>query len=74
VAVGRTDYSQPGAGFSTPLFGIQIPIVIGIGTLLLGVPLLVLAGTRYRSYFARRPETSPPGLLEGEIEHAPAHL
>ena len=68
------DYSQPGAGFSTPLFGIQIPIVIGIGTLLLGVPLLVLAWTRYRSYFARRPETSSPGLLEEEIEHAPAHL
>jgi hypothetical protein len=37
------DYGQPGAGFSSPLFGIQLPIVIGIGSLLLGLPLLVLA-------------------------------
>ena len=68
------DNSQAGAGFSKPLFGIQIPIVIGIGTLLLGIPLLVLAWMRYRSFFARRPETAPPGLLEEEIERAPAHF
>jgi amino acid transporter len=68
------DYSQPGASFSTPLFGIQIPIVIGIGSLLLGVPLLVLAWARYRVFFSRRLETSPPGLLEEELERAPAHL
>jgi hypothetical protein len=68
------DYSQPGAGFSSPIFGIQIPIVIGIGSLLLGLPLLVLAWTRYRAFFSRRLETSPPGLLEQEIEHARTHF
>jgi len=68
------DYSQSGAGLSKPLFGIQIPIVIGIGTLLLGIPVMILAWTRYRPFFARTPETAPPGLLEEEIEHAPAHL
>jgi amino acid transporter len=68
------DYSQPGAGFSSPLFGIQVPIVIGIGSLLLGLPLLVLAWTRHRAFFARRPETARPGILEEEIEHAPTHL
>jgi len=41
---------------------------------LLGIPLLLLAWTRYRPYFSRRPETSPPGLLEEQIERAPAHL
>jgi amino acid transporter len=68
------DYSQPGSGLSSPLFGVQIPIVIGIGTLLLGIPLLALAWTRYRSFFARRPETAPEGILEVEIERAPAHF
>jgi amino acid transporter len=63
------DYSQAGVGLSTPLFGIEVPIVIGIGTLLLGIPLLVLAWIRYRPFFARRPETAPPGLLEEEIAH-----
>lgn len=68
------DNSQAGAGFSQPLFGIQIPIVIGIGTLLLGIPLLALAWIRYRPFFARRPETAAPGLLAEEVEHAPAHF
>jgi amino acid transporter len=68
------DNSQAGAGLSKPLLGIQIPIVIGIGTLLLGIPLLVLAWMRYRPFFAHRPETAPPGLLEEEIERAPAHF
>ena len=36
------DYSLTGAGYAAPLFGIQIPIVIGIGTLLLGLPLMLL--------------------------------
>ena len=68
------DYSQPGSGYSTPLFGIQIPIVIGIGSLLLGVPLLAIAWARYRPFFARKTETAPPAILEEELEHAPAHL
>ena len=39
------DYSQPDAGYAKPLFGIQIPIVIGIGSLLLGVPLMLLCAS-----------------------------
>ena len=30
------DYSQPGFNDSTPLLGVQVPILIGIGGLLLG--------------------------------------
>jgi hypothetical protein len=48
--------------------------VIGIGSLLLGLPLLVLAWTRHRAFFSRRPETARPGILEEELEHAPTHL
>ena len=57
------DYSRTGSGYAGPLFGIQIPIVIGIGTLLLGVPLMLLSAVRFRSFFRRRPEVAPEGIL-----------
>ena len=66
---------QPaGAGYSTPLFGIQIPIVIGIGTLLLGVPLMLICAAKYRQFFRRPTETAPDGLLDRPVEHATSHF
>jgi len=50
--------------YSKPILGIQVPIVIGIGTLLLGVPVMVLCALRFRGYFRRRTEVAPPGLLD----------
>ncbi|MDX6485540.1 MAG: hypothetical protein QOF43_693 [Gaiellaceae bacterium] len=49
--------------YSKPFLGIQVPIVIGIGTLLLGVPLMVLAAFKFRAFFQRKPEVAPPGML-----------
>jgi amino acid transporter len=49
--------------YSHPLFGVQVPIVIGIGALLLGLPLMLLAAAKFRPYFRRKPEVAPPGLL-----------
>ncbi|MHB8469981.1 MAG: APC family permease [Gaiellaceae bacterium] len=57
------DYSKTGAGYAKPLFGIQVPIVIGIGTLLLGLPLMVLVAAKFRAYFRRRLEVAPEGLV-----------
>ena len=68
------DYSQTGAGYSKPLWGIQIPIVIGIGTLLLGVPLMVVCAFKYREFFRRRTEVAPQGLLDNPVEHATSHF
>jgi len=68
------DYSETGAGYAKPLFGIQIPIVIGIGTLLLGIPIMVICAVKFRDYFKRRPEVAPPGLLEEQKEHVAVHL
>src|SRR5439155_21989698 len=45
------DYSKEGAGYAKPIAGIQIPILIGIGSLLLGVVLMALAMVRYRDFF-----------------------
>ena len=63
------DYSQPGFNYSNPVLGIQLPIVIGIGALMLGVPVMVLAWTKQRSFFNRKPyfEVAPEGALEGLV-------
>ncbi|MFL5818219.1 MAG: APC family permease [Conexibacter sp.] len=70
------DYSQKDFNYSPPFLGIEVPIVIGIGGLLLGFVAMLLAMIPYRDYFKSRPytEVSPPGLLEAPVEHAPAHL
>jgi amino acid transporter len=68
------DYSQPGAGYSKPLWGIQIPIVIGIGTLLLGIPLMLICWAKYRVFFRRKTEVAPAGLLDAPVEHATSHF
>ena len=53
------DYSQPGFNYSTPLLGVQVPIVIGIGGLLAGAVLMLWAGATHRDFFRRRPELLP---------------
>lgn len=62
------DYSQPGFNYSSPVLGIQLPIAIGIGSLLLSLPLMVLAMVVLPRFFARRPyfEVAPEGALEGK--------
>jgi len=49
--------------YSQPLFGIQVPIVIGIGALLLGLPFMVACAIKLRPYFRRKTEVAPPGLI-----------
>ena len=53
------DYSQPGFNYSKPLLGVQVPIVIGIGGLLLGGVLMLLASAGHRDFFRRRLEVLP---------------
>jgi amino acid transporter len=68
------DYSQTGAGYAKPLFGIQIPIVIGIGSLLLGVPLMLICAVKFREFFSRKPELAPEGSLDYVPEEVVAHF
>ncbi len=68
------DYSKAGAGYANPIFGIQVPIVIGIGGLLLGVPLMVLCALKYRDYFSRKLEVAPEGILDAPAEHIVSHF
>jgi len=57
-------YSASGVNYSPPLDGLQVPIVIGIGGLLLGVVLMFASWPFMREYFRRRPETADPAILE----------
>jgi amino acid transporter len=61
--------SKPGYNYSAPLLGVQIPIVIGIGGLLLGVVLMLIAWPFQREYFRRRPQTADPAILEEHFAH-----
>ena len=55
--------------YSKPLLGIQVPIVIGIGGLLLGVLLMLLAWPGQRQFFRRRPQTADPAVLDEHFAH-----
>ena len=55
--------SDPSYNYSSPLFGIQVPIVIGIGGLLLGIPFMLICLAKFRPYFRRKTEVAPPGLI-----------
>jgi amino acid transporter len=67
------DYSKPHAGLSKPILGIGAPVVIGIGSLLLGVVLMLFARVPYREFFKRKPEVADPAVLApGYISPTPA--
>jgi amino acid transporter len=66
-----TYYSKAGNNYSKPLLGIQTPIVVGIGGLILGLILMFMAWPFYTGYFSRRPEVADPALLEQELADEP---
>ena len=54
------DYSKSGVNYSHPILGIQTPIFVGIGGLLLGVVLMFVAFPFQRDFFRRKPELPGP--------------
>ncbi len=57
-------YNQAGANYSKPILGIQTPIFVGIGGLILGVVLMFASIPFFPKFFARRFETADPRVLE----------
>jgi len=49
--------------YSHPFLGVQVPLLIGIGSLLLGVPFMVLCAVKFKPFFRRKTEVAPPGLI-----------
>ncbi len=72
------DYSQSGVNYSPPLLGIQVPIWIGIGGILLGIVVMLFTYPFQRPFFRRRPELPGPdgyaigGTITPEDEPVPA--
>ncbi len=58
------------------LAGITLPLWFGIGGMALGAILMLVLRARspYRSFFKRKQETCPQGLLDNPVEHAPMHF
>jgi amino acid transporter len=53
------DYKNPD-NTNTEVLGIGSPVVIGVGSLLIGVVVMILARPRYREFFARKREVYDP--------------
>ena len=63
-------YSTAGNNYSSPLLGIQIPILAGIGGLVVGIVLMFASWPFFPQFFARRwLESADPKVLEEDGRH-----
>jgi amino acid transporter len=63
IDYGTKGYAED-YNYTAPWHGIEIPILIGIGGLLLGIVLMVFTWAYHRDFFRRRPESARPTALE----------
>jgi amino acid transporter len=59
--------SKAGANYSSPFLGVQVPIVIGIGGLLLGLVFMAAQWIFMPEFFKRKTETADPAILEAHL-------
>jgi amino acid transporter len=57
-------YSTAGYNYSKPILGIQTPIFVGVGGLILGIVLMFASIPFFPKFFKRRFETADPRVLE----------
>jgi len=68
------DNSKAGVAYAKPIAGIEAPIAIGIGGLLLGVVVMLATIPFYREFFRSRPEVAERGVLDRPVERSGTHL
>ncbi len=61
--------NTPGYNLTPPILGVQTPIVIGIGGLLLGLVAMVMQWIYMPDFFRRKPQTADPKILEEHLAH-----
>jgi amino acid transporter len=61
------DYKDPVANYSGDFLGVGVAVAIGVGLILFGVVLMVIANFAYPQFFRRKWETAEPGVLEGKV-------
>jgi amino acid transporter len=65
-------YNTAGNNYSHALLGIQTPILVGIGGLILGIVLMFASWPFFKGYFSRKPfEAVDPALLDAELADEP---
>jgi amino acid transporter len=62
------DNKPPDTAYSGGVLGVGAAVAIGVGLLLVGVILLVIANFIYPKFFKRKAETVDPGILEGTVK------
>jgi hypothetical protein len=63
-------FNQSGYNYSKPILGIQTPIFVGIGGLILGIILMFAAWPFYRGFFSRKWfGTADPRVLEDDATY-----
>jgi hypothetical protein len=63
-------YSTAGNNYSKALLGIQTPILVGIGGLILGIILMFASWPFFTGYFSRRWwQTADPAVLVADAAH-----
>ncbi len=63
-------YNTAGNNYSKPLAGIETPIVIGVGGLILGVILMFASWPFFPEFFRRRGgEAADPDILVADAAH-----
>jgi amino acid transporter len=68
-------YSTSGNNYAKPILGIQVPIFVGVGGLILGVILMFASWPFFTGFFSRRWwETSDPQVLIADAAHEPEPL
>ena len=63
-------YNTSTNDYAKPLAGIQVPILVGIGGLILGVVLMFASWPFFTEYFRRRPEVADPAVLAEDARPA----
>jgi len=65
-------YNTAGNNYSKALFGIQTPILVGIGGLILGIVLMFASWPFFPNFFARKWfEAGDPEVLAADAHHLP---
>jgi amino acid transporter len=64
-------FDTAGYNYSKPILGIQTPIFVGIGGLIVGIVLMFASIPFFPDFFRRRPQVADPRVLE-DAAHPPA--
>jgi amino acid transporter len=62
-------YQDSNNDSTNPVFGIGTPVFIGVGSLVLGIVVMLVARPFYRDFFKRKLEVADPHVLDDDYVH-----